>query len=93
MKQGFTDALVKSLKQPGRYTDAQTKGLNLQVKKGGGKYWAYRYSHAGKRADFSLGAYPDVSLKEARERAVRARAGLITDGKLPKPRDQTLVLN
>jgi integrase len=86
MKQGFTNALVKNLKQPGRYTDAQTKGLNLQVKRGGGKYWTYRYSHDGKRADLSLGAYPDVSLKEARERAVRARAGLITDGAPPKPR-------
>jgi len=34
MKQGFEDALIKNLTQPGRYTDAQTRGLNLQVKKG-----------------------------------------------------------
>jgi integrase len=85
MNQGFTDALIKSLSQPGRYTDAQTRGLNLQVKSGGGKYWTYRYSQDGKRVDLSLGAYPDVSLKEARERAVRARANLI-DGAPLTPR-------
>ncbi len=86
MSQIFTDVLIKNLKQPGRYTDAQTRGLNLQVKSGGGKYWTYRYSHDGKRADFSLGAYPDVSLKEARAKAVRARADLITNGVPPTPR-------
>lgn len=86
MSQVFTDVLIKNLKQPGRYTDAQTRGLNLQVKSGGGKYWTYRYSHNGKRADFSLGAYPDVSLKEARARAVRARADLMTSGAPPAPR-------
>jgi integrase len=80
MKQGFTDVLVKNLTQPGRYTDAQTRGLNLQVKAGGGRYWTYRFSHAGKRADLSLGSYPDVSLKEARARAVKARAELLTGG-------------
>jgi len=86
MKQGFTDALIRNLTQPGRYTDAQTRGLNLQVKKGGGRYWTYRYSHDGRRVDFSLGAYPDVSLKEARARAIRARADLITNNAPPPPR-------
>ena len=83
MKQGFTDALVKNLTQPGRYTDAQTRGLNLQVKEGGGRYWTYRFSHGGKRTDMSLGSYPSVSLKEARARAVKARAELLTGGRPP----------
>lgn len=83
MKQGFTDALIRNLTRAGRYTDAQTKGLNLQVKNGGGRYWTYRYSHDGRRADFSLGAYPDISLKEARARAIKARASLITTGAPP----------
>jgi|1048.fasta_scaffold07496_5 integrase len=80
MKQGFTDVLVKNLTRPGRYTDPQTRGLNIQVKAGGGKYWAYRFSYGGKRTDLSLGSYPDVSLKQARARAVKARAELLTGG-------------
>ena len=83
MRQGFTDAHIKNLTQPGRYTDAQTRGLNLQVKEGGGRYWTYRFSHRGKRTDMSLGSYPSVSLKEARARAVRARAELLTGGPPP----------
>lgn len=80
MKQGFTDALIRNLTQPGRYTDAQTRGLNLQVKKGGGKYWNYRYTYAGKRIDFSLGSYPTVTLKEARIRATKARVDILMTG-------------
>ena len=29
MKTVFTDAYIKSIKKPGRYTDAATTGLNL----------------------------------------------------------------
>ncbi len=32
-----------------------------------GKYWRYRYSFGGKEKTLSLGAYPDVSLKMARD--------------------------
>ena len=83
MKQVFTDAFIRNLTKPGRYTDGQTKGLNLQVKKNGGKYWNYRFCHAGRRIDLSLGAYPDVNLKEARIRSIKARADLASTGLLP----------
>ena len=73
----FTDALIKNLNTPGRYTDAATPGLNLQVKPNGGKYWNLRYILAGKRCDMSLGAYPSVKLKEARARATEVRAQII----------------
>lgn len=76
MKATFTDAFAKNVTIPGRYTDPATKGLNLSVKNGR-KYWVFRYTFAGHRRDLTLGAYPDISLKEARNRAVACRAGLI----------------
>jgi hypothetical protein len=60
MKTGFTDPYVKNLTQSGRYTDATTPGLNLNIKSNGGKYWVFRYLYAAKRSDLALGVYPDV---------------------------------
>jgi integrase len=75
MKATFTDAFAKNVITPGRYTDPSTKGLNLNVKNGR-KYWVFRYTLAGQRRDLTLGSYPDISLKEARNRAVACRAAL-----------------
>ena len=83
MSSGFTDTYIRNLKTVGRYTDAATQGLNLQVKAGGGKYWTFRYQYQGKRLDLSLGTYPAISLKEARARATNARNG-INQGQPPE---------
>jgi integrase len=77
MKIGFTDPHIKNLKEVGRYTDASTTGLNLNIKPRGGKYWVFRYLHNNKRSDLSLGTYPEISLKEARKRALACRNELI----------------
>lgn len=82
MKTGFTDPYVKNLKAPGRYTDQAVTGLNLNIKQRGGKYWVFRYLYVGKRYDLSLGVYPEVSLKEARKRAIACRNNLAC-GKRP----------
>jgi integrase len=76
MSSAFSDSFIRNIKTPGRYTDAATQGLNLQVKANGGKYWAMRYLFQDKRHDLSLGSYPNVTLKEARIRATAARAQL-----------------
>ncbi len=76
MPNTLTEAFVKNIKSPGRYTDASTRGLNLQVKASGGKYWTFRHVTEGKRIDTSLGAYPSVSLREARAKATDLRAQL-----------------
>ena len=76
MSSAFSDSFIRNIKTPGRYTDAATQGLNLQVKANGGKYWAMRYLFQDKRHDLSLGSYPSVTLKEARIRATAARAQL-----------------
>lgn len=41
-------------------------GLTLRVTPRGGKYWVWRYSFDGRQRDLSLGAYPRLSLAEAR---------------------------
>jgi len=69
----MTDISIKALKAPGRYTDDQTKGLHLWVKVTGQKYWIFRYTNQGKRLQLSFGAYPDVGLRQARERGIEAR--------------------
>jgi integrase len=52
------------------------RGLYLQVRKNGAKYWRLRYSLAGKEKLLSLGVYPEVTLKEAREHADKMRRQL-----------------
>jgi integrase len=72
----LTDIVVKNQSKAGRFTDDQTKGLHLWVKKNGRKYWIWRFTASGKRHGMSLGSYPEVSLRQARERAIEARNSL-----------------
>ena len=51
-------------------------GLYLHLKSNGAKYWRYDYRFAGKRKTLSIGVYPEVSLKEAREMHLAARETL-----------------
>ncbi|PXW57114.1 uncharacterized protein DUF4102 [Chelatococcus asaccharovorans] len=74
-----------------RLTDGA--GLHLHVSPAGGKLWRFRYEIGGKEKLLSLGAYPSVSLSDAREMAGRAKAAL-RDGKDPAllKREQKLAL-
>lgn len=49
------------------------RGLYLEVAPSGGKWWRLKYRFEGKEKRLSLGVYPDVGLKEARERRDEAR--------------------
>src|SRR5580698_5454733 len=51
-------------------------GLFLLVTPSGSKWWRFKYRYAGKEKLLSLGVYPDVSLKEARERRDEERKKL-----------------
>lgn len=62
---------------PGRHGDG--RGLFLYVKASGARSWVLRYQMQGRRRDLGLGAFPDVSLAMARERAQEARR-LIAEG-------------
>jgi len=48
-------------------------GLYLEVSPKGGKWWRLKYRYAGKEKRISLGVYPGVTLKEARDRRYQAR--------------------
>lgn len=48
-------------------------GLYLEVAPAGGKWWRLKYRHGGKEKRLSLGVYPAVSLKDARERRDEAK--------------------
>ena len=85
MNTAFTDTFLKNLAIPGRYSDRDTRGLSIQIKKQGGKYWTFRYLKGGTRRDVSLGAYPSVTLREARRRATQLRSQLF-EGLSPEPR-------
>ena len=75
-------AFVKSVKHSGRngpdkYHDEH--GLLLRVRASGSKNWFWRGTVQGRRRELGLGAFPYVSLAEAREKALDyrriARAG------------------
>jgi integrase len=55
------------------------RGMYLEVSPKGGKWWRLKYRFNGKEKRLSLGVYPDVSLKIARERRDEARK-LLADG-------------
>ena len=59
-------------RQPYTLTDGD--GLSLQVPPTGSKRWHFRFYWHDKQLRISLGIYPDVSLKEARQRREAARA-------------------
>ncbi|HUQ38402.1 MAG TPA: integrase arm-type DNA-binding domain-containing protein [Aestuariivirga sp.] len=48
-------------------------GLYLEVAPAGGKWWRFKYRFDGREKRISLGVYPDVTLKDARERRDEAR--------------------
>lgn len=53
---------------------ADGKGLYVEAFPNGSKLWRFKYRLAGKEKRLALGAYPEVSLAEARKRCNDARA-------------------
>lgn len=65
----LTDASIRNLKPQGRaFRKADGFGLCIEVTPSGGKLWRFRYRYGGKANMLALGAYPEVSLAEARRR-------------------------
>jgi len=85
----LTDTAVRNAK-PG--TTARKlydgRGLFVQVVPAGGKWWRFRYSFDGKEKLLSLGTYPDIGVKQARDRRDEARK-LLAEGKDPSAERQT----
>lgn len=55
------------------------RGLYLEISPKGGKWWRFKYRFNGKEKRISLGVYPDISLKVARDRREESRK-LLTEG-------------
>jgi integrase len=76
----LNDVAVRNAKpeaKPKKCSDG--RGLFLLITPAGGKLWRLAYRFEGKQKQLALGAYPDVSLKDARERRDAARK-LLTNG-------------
>nr|MBA3478762.1 DUF4102 domain-containing protein [Lautropia sp.] len=74
-KPAMTDLTVKTRK-PGLYADAgpdRVRGLYLRVSPRGVRYFFIRYMLKGRRRDLGLGSYPELSLADARAKAIEAR--------------------
>ncbi|ENH6338627.1 integrase arm-type DNA-binding domain-containing protein [Burkholderia vietnamiensis] len=70
----LTDAEIRKAKpgeKPIRLFDGG--GLYLEISTAGGKWWRLKYRFGGKEKRISLGVYPDVGLKDARDRRDEAR--------------------
>lgn len=79
----LNDSAIKSAKpQQSQYKLHDEKGLFLIVRPSGGKLWRLKYRFQGKEQQLSIGTYPEVTLKDARERRDAARK-LLAEGKDP----------
>jgi integrase len=79
----LTDAAIRNAKPAARpYKMSDSGGLYLLVSPAGGKLWRQKFRVAGKEKLLALGAYPETSLKDAREGRDEARR-LLARGKDP----------
>lgn len=80
VKEPLTDKKIKAEIKKGSktITDGSVSGLGLYKIKTG-YVWRLRYTYGGKRSYYSIGEYPVVGLKEAREMAREAKLLLEKD--------------
>ena len=75
----LTDTAIRNVKpqvKPIKLADGD--GLHLLLNPNGSKWWRLDYRFGGKRKTLSMGVYPDVPLKLARERRQQARTLIST---------------
>ena len=76
----LTDTAIRTAKPGERAIKLfDERGLYLELAPNGGKWWRLKYRFNGKEKRLSLGVYPDVGLKDARNRRDDARK-LLADG-------------
>lgn len=71
----LTDRQIRALKPAAKpYRETDGMGLYVEVGPSGSKLWRWKYRFGGKEKRLSLGAYPVISLAEARDARDQARA-------------------
>ena len=76
MPKFYSATFLQSVTKPGRYRVDPGLYLSVSGTNGSAKTWMFRYQRHGHRHDAGLGAYPDVSVTEAKRLAVMARQQL-----------------
>jgi hypothetical protein len=72
----LTDRAVKTQKPRERpYLVPDGRGLYSKVQPGDARSWRLRYQLAGRVHDLGLGTYPEITLAEARHRALEVTKG------------------
>jgi len=66
-------AIEKAKPRAKPYKLYDSEGLYVIITPKGGKWWRFNYRYVGKTKTLSFGVYPDVSLKDARDRRTVAR--------------------
>ncbi len=90
-KMALTNTTILNAKPSEKpYKLYDTAGLFLQVTPAGGKWWRFKYRFEGKEKLLSLGTYPDVSLKQARDKRDDARNLLANDQVDPSNKRQQI---
>lgn len=85
----LTDSQCKQAKPKDKpYRLSDVNGLSLQVSTNGTKYWNLRLTINGDRKSKSIGKYPDISLKKARDIASRLKVQYTEDSSLESPKPQ-----
>ena len=73
----LTEIMIKQAKPRDKtYMMTDGEGLGLEVRPNGKKYWVARFWTNNKEGRKSLGAYPKVTLKEARAKKNEFRESL-----------------
>jgi integrase len=79
----LNDTRIRNAKRRERDTKlTDFDGLYLLIRPNGSKLWRFAYRFCGKQKQIALGAYPHVTLADARERREAARK-LLANGKDP----------
>ena len=77
----LTDKAVRNAKLSGKpYKLSDEKGLYLLVNPTGSKLWRHKFRLMGKEKLISYGAYPDLTLAEAREKRDASRKVILNGG-------------
>lgn len=70
----LTDTEIRRAKPKEKpYKLSDEKGLYLEIMPNGSRYWRMKYRFEGKEKRAAFGVYPEVTLKEAREKRDEAR--------------------